>query len=321
MMKKYIVLCSCFLAMFLLCSCGCTHEWQEATCEVPKTCALCGEAEGEVIAHEWSEATCTEPKTCAFCGATEGEAVAHEWVAAMCTEPKTCFTCKETEGNANGHVFAEATCTTAERCSVCGFENGEALGHALTDTTRVKEPTCTEAGLEEGVCTVCNKTLSEAIPMLEHTPADWAVATEATYDAPGKKVMACQVCNSVMEEQEYELTEEEKEAWYKDNCESVEYKEFARYPEEYEGARVVIKGEVGMHMDDSITDCEDAVYYIDTDYSYGFYGGDPVYAVVKDISTRILEEDIVTLYGELDGIQDLCVGEYPVLNVVYYEIK
>lgn len=74
-------------------------------------------------------------------------------------------------------------------------------------------------------------------------------------------------------------------------------------------------------MDESITDCEDPVYYIDTGYSYGFYGGNPVYAVVKDVSTRILEGDIVTLYGELDGIQDLCVGEYPVLNVVYYEIK
>lgn len=320
-MKKYIILCSCFVSMFLLCSCGCSHDWQEATCEVPKICAICGETEGEVIAHEWSEATCMMPKTCTFCGKTEGDAMAHEWVAATCTEPKTCFTCKETEGNANGHVLVEATCTTPERCSVCGFENGAALGHTLTDTSRVKEPTCTEVGLEEGVCTLCNKTLSEEIPMLEHVLGDWAVAVEATYDASGKKEIACQACNIVIEEQEYELTEEEKEEWYKGACEKVAYKEFARYPEDYEGKRVLIKGEVGMHLDESITDSDFPVYYIDTDSSYGFYSGDPVYAVVENVSTRILEGDIVTFYGELAGIQDLCVGEYPVLNVVYYEIK
>lgn len=321
MMKKYIVLCSCFMAMFLLCSCGCTHEWQEATCEAPKTCALCGETEGEVIAHEWNEATCIEPKTCAFCGITEGEPAAHEWVAATCTEPKTCFTCKETEGNANGHVFTEATCTTAERCSVCGFENGEALGHALTDTTRVKEPTCTEEGLEEGVCTVCNKTLSDAIPMLEHTPADWAVATEATYDEPGKRVVACLVCDTVMEEQEYELTEEEKEAWYKDNCESVEYKEFARYPEVYEGQRVKVKGEVSIIVNNGDSDSDTMVYYLDTEYEYGIYLGEPVYVVIENVSTRILEYDVITCYGELAGVEDLGIGEYPIVNVVYYEIK
>ena len=274
-----------------------------------------------MIAHEWTDATCTVPMTCALCGKTEGKALAHEWVAATCTEPKTCFTCKTTEGEASGHVFTEATCTTAETCSVCGFENGTALGHTLTDTSRVKEPTCSEMGVNEGICTRCNVTLTEEIPMLEHTPGDWEVVVEATYDDKGKKEITCQVCDSVIEEQEYELTEEEKEAWYKDNCEKVKYKEFARYPEDYEGKRAIIKGEVSIIVHDGDSDSEAMVYYLDTEYEYGIYLGEPVYVVIEDILTRILEYDVITCYGELSGVDDLGVGEYPVLNVVYYEIK
>ena len=41
----------------------CKHEWQNATCGAPKTCAKCGATEGETLAHTWAEATCTAPKT------------------------------------------------------------------------------------------------------------------------------------------------------------------------------------------------------------------------------------------------------------------
>lgn len=320
-MKKYIFLSLTLISMFLLCSCGCKHEWSEATCEVPKTCALCGETEGEVIAHEWTDATCTAPKTCALCGKTEGEAIAHEWVAVTCTEPKTCFTCKTTEGEASGHVFTEATCTKAETCLVCGFENGTALGHTLTDTSRVKEPTCSEMGVNEGTCTRCNITLTEEIPMLEHMPGDWEIIVGATYDDKGKKAITCQVCADTIEEQQYELTEEEKQEWYKNACEKIDYEEFARYPEEYEGKRVKIKGEVNILLDESSTNKEYPVYYLYTKSEYGFYFEEPVYALVENVSTRILEGDVVTCYGELEGVEDLCLGDYPILNVVYYDIK
>lgn len=39
-----------------------SHEWKEATCAEPKTCAKCGETEGEALGHTWVEATCEEPK-------------------------------------------------------------------------------------------------------------------------------------------------------------------------------------------------------------------------------------------------------------------
>ncbi len=55
------------------------HSWRKATCTAPKTCAVCGETEGEPLGHSWREATCTAPKTCTVCGETEGEPLGHEW--------------------------------------------------------------------------------------------------------------------------------------------------------------------------------------------------------------------------------------------------
>ena len=51
-MKRYVpLLISLVLCLCLLTACDCSHEWQEATCTAPKTCAKCQETEGEPIAH------------------------------------------------------------------------------------------------------------------------------------------------------------------------------------------------------------------------------------------------------------------------------
>lgn len=51
------------------------HTWVDATCDIAKTCDLCGETEGEPLGHTWIDATYEAPKTCETCGATEGEAL------------------------------------------------------------------------------------------------------------------------------------------------------------------------------------------------------------------------------------------------------
>ncbi len=43
------------LLLGLLSGCGHTHEWKDATCEAPKTCASCEETEGEALGHKISE--------------------------------------------------------------------------------------------------------------------------------------------------------------------------------------------------------------------------------------------------------------------------
>ena len=108
--KKQIMIGITALFVLVLSGCSCKHEtWLDATCTTPKTCADCGETEGEALGHQWIDATCTEPKTCSVCGETEGKALGHKWVDATCTEPKTCSVCGETEGKALGHTPGEWT--------------------------------------------------------------------------------------------------------------------------------------------------------------------------------------------------------------------
>lgn len=34
---------------------SCAHNWDDADCDTPKTCSLCGATEGEALGHDWSE--------------------------------------------------------------------------------------------------------------------------------------------------------------------------------------------------------------------------------------------------------------------------
>ena len=116
------------LALLLtLAGCQCKHEWVEADCGNPKTCAKCGETEGEPLGHDWKDATCQAPKTCTRCGLTEGETVDHSWEAAICEAPETCAVCGQTRGEALGHTWKEANYQDPETCATCGQTQGEPL--------------------------------------------------------------------------------------------------------------------------------------------------------------------------------------------------
>ena len=150
--------------------CGtiCTHNWNNATCETPKTCERCGKTEGEALGHSWKEATCEAPKTCERCGKTEGEALGHSWKEATCEAPKTCERCGKTEG--------------------------EALGHTEVIDKKV-EPTCTQSGLTEGKhCSVCNKVL-QAQTKISALGHDYkSVVTKPTTTKQGYTTHTCTRC-------------------------------------------------------------------------------------------------------------------------------
>ncbi len=79
MNKKLLSLALTFgLVLVLFTGCCLSHEWQNATCETPKTCTKCDKTEGEALGHSWQEATCETARTCATCGVTEGEALGHD---------------------------------------------------------------------------------------------------------------------------------------------------------------------------------------------------------------------------------------------------
>ena len=190
-MKKLLILLLALSIAVTLGACCLRHEWTEATCTEPKTCAKCGKTEGEALGHEWTEATCAEPKTCTVCGATEGGLAEHTWTEATCTEPKTCTVCGATEGDLAEHTWTEATCTEPKTCTVCGATEGGLAEHTWTEATCTEPKTCTVCGATEGealghtagkpdctenaVCSVCGETVESAIGH------NW---TEATFDAP-----------------------------------------------------------------------------------------------------------------------------------------
>ena len=138
----------------------CNHEYEEATCENPSQCSLCGKIIKKELGHSWSYATCKAPKTCSVCGKTEGENGDHMWV--------------------------DATCTKAAHCSVCGLEEGTPLEHTKV-VDKGYAATCEKEGLTDGShCSVCNKVLEEQkeIKKADHT---WVDATK-------KAPKTCSVC-------------------------------------------------------------------------------------------------------------------------------
>lgn len=120
------------------------HSWRVATCSAPKTCAICGKTEGEVLGHDYDKAvtapTCTEAGfttyTCTACGhsyvGNYTDALGHDYVVTV-VEP-TC--------TASGY--------TSYSCSVCahGYDTSftDPLGHDY----------------QGGICTGCGDVRLEA---------------------------------------------------------------------------------------------------------------------------------------------------------------
>lgn len=68
----------------------CEHDFSPATCNVPKTCKLCGKKEGTRLAHEPGKVTCTEPTLCLVCGGIVKHKTGHTY------EGKSCVRCGHT---------------------------------------------------------------------------------------------------------------------------------------------------------------------------------------------------------------------------------
>jgi len=274
-MKRITILILTGVILLVLCTgCVCEHEWQDATCETAKTCVLCQEAEGEALGHMWSKANCTDPKKCSRCGITEGEALGHEW--------------------------KEATCTKARFCAVCRVEDGKPLGHTIGEWQEVTVSTCTIRGEKQAECSACGETLKEALPLAEHVPGEWVVKTVATSEKAGIRVQLCKECSTEVKQEEYTLSAEEIRAQYIQKCDkSYTYEELARNPDKYLGDYVKLRGEVIQVMVDGDE------YTLRVNITKGrYYWEDPIlvtYTMKDSGEDRILEEDIVLMYGMMFG--------------------
>jgi hypothetical protein len=293
-MSSFIVV----VGITLFCGCGHTHTWSEATCTEPKKCIDCGEIDGESLGHDFAEATCKAPATCIRCGLTDGAALEHIFTEATCESPATCTLCGETDGKALGHEYSEATCTVLATCSRCGQTTGSLKEHNLTDIVVIVEPSCTDDGEQSGVCTECGQSVSEAMSKTGHTGGEYVVETKVTYNSAGQKVKRCTVCDEIMGTESYELSDEEKEEDFKADCSKYSYEDLARNPDAVYGDNVKLTGKVIQVLEDG-NNCELRVNITKTRWGYT----DTIYVSYtrKSDESRILEDDIVTLWGWSGG--------------------
>ena len=192
----------------------------------------CCSARAGTAAHTWDAATCTAPKTCSVCGAAEGSPLGHDWADATCTAPKTCKRtgCGATEGNPLGHDFTVLQHDTTQHwyaCSRCN-EPDTKSPHDWDAGAVTTPATCTAAGVKTYTCNTCSATKPEPIGALGHdftvqqhdddhhwkkcsrcdatdmkTAHDWdagMVTTPATCTAAGVKTYTCNTCSATKQE-------------------------------------------------------------------------------------------------------------------------
>ncbi len=98
-------------------------------------------------------------------------------------------------------------------------------------------------------------------------------------------------------------TKKESKKEYKASCESIPYKSMARDPDKYTGKRVKFTGEVLQVVESSWSSSVEYRIAV-TKEDWGYSADDVVYVTYTPAEgeSRILEEDIVTFYGESKGL-------------------
>ena len=115
---------------------------------------------------------------------------------------------------------------------------------------------------------------------------------------------------------------------YKAECQTVDYKELCRYPEKYEGTKIVVKVKVSQIIDANFSGSEKAWRTYTDNSGYGFYADDEYYMLDKrgGDAVKILDDDIITVYGEFTGLEKITraltstTDELPRIEVKYADL-
>lgn len=107
----------------------------------------------------------------------------------------------------------------------------------------------------------------------------------------------------VISENSYEPIKNEDIPSYKESCDkSVDYKDVSRYPDKYKGKKIYFLGKIVQVVSKSETKSVFRVGVSCEKYSYssGYSCPDIIYVIYFG-SNSFIEEDIVEMWGELDG--------------------
>ena len=186
--------------------------------------------------------------------------------------------------------------------------------------------TCTEPQ----TCTLCGETLGSP---LGHDPSEWLeqeVFNSDEYNRERYKI--CRRCGEKLESEYYQYvpTEEEllaQELEYKEQCKEYSYEALARDPEGTKGTYGKYPGEVVQVLQETNYGTVDYTLRVSiTKQTYGYTDTILVSYSAKTSAPRILEDDIVTFWGENAGSytyetvrgNDLTV---PLVHAKYLEIQ
>jgi hypothetical protein len=120
----------------------------------------------------------------------------------------------------------------------------------------------------------------------------------------------------------------ETEKKYREDCIEVSYKDLCRYPEKYEGTKIVVKVKVWQIIDVNFSGTEKAWRTYTDNSGYGYYSDDEYYMLDKrgGDAVKILEDDIITVYGEFTGLEKITraltstTNELPRIEVKYADL-
>lgn len=121
-----------------------------------------------------------------------------------------------------------------------------------------------------------------------------------------------------------ELGEDE----YKERCVEVDYKDLCRYPDKYSHQRIKVKVKIQQVMDSSLFSSEKAYRVMTDNDGYGLYLDDEYYVIDEreSGSVKLLEDDIVMIYGKFGGMKKVTraltwtTDEVPSIEMKYVEI-
>ena len=115
---------------------------------------------------------------------------------------------------------------------------------------------------------------------------------------------------------------------YKAECQSIDYKELCRYPDQYVGEKIAVKVKVSQIIETNFSGTEKAWRTYTDNSGYGFYADDEYYMLDKrgDDAVKILDDDIIIVYGEFTGLEKITraltstTDELPRIEVKYADL-
>lgn len=137
----------------------------------------------------------------------------------------------------------------------------------------------------------------------DEVPVDGIISQSVAADSIVKEKTKITITYSLGHQKTPEEIAEEEKNTFKASCQGYSYEEISRNPDNYKGLPAVFTGEVAQVMESSYS----STITLRVNVTQGEYGwwDDTIYVTytMPEGRGRILEKDIVTIYGTLDGLE------------------